>query len=125
MKTAFLTLLYNDILYVMDSEAEIEKGYADLTMIVRPDKRRFEILDILIEFKYVKLGDAGLTGKQARELSVEELHGLPRMASEMKEARKQLMRYGDALEKKYGDALRLRRYAVVSLGFERLWGKGW
>ncbi|MCP4756310.1 MAG: AAA family ATPase, partial [Proteobacteria bacterium] len=81
VKTAFLTLLYNDILYIMDSEAEIEKGYTDLTMltmIIRPDKPHFEILDILLEFKYVKLGDVGLTGKQARELSLEELQGLPR-----------------------------------------------
>ncbi len=121
VKTAFLTLLYNDNLYIMDSELEIEKGRADLTMIVRPDKRRFEILDILIEFKYVKLGDAGLTGEGARKLSVEELRTLPHMASQMKSAKEQVKRYGDALEKKYGDALRLRRYAVVSLGFERLW----
>ncbi len=42
------------------------------------------------------------------------------MIAEMNEAKKQLRRYGDALEKKYGN-LRLRRYAVVSLGFERLW----
>ncbi len=83
--------------------------------------RRFEVPDILIEFKYVKLGDAGLTGERARELSVEELRALPLMASEMKSAREQVKRYGDALEEKYGDALRLRRYAVVSLGFERLW----
>ncbi len=121
VKTAFLTLLYDDILYIMDSEAEIEKGYADLIMIIRPDKRHFEILDILIEFKYVKLGDAGLTGERARELSVEELQNIPLMVSEMKAAGKQLKRYGDALEKKYGDPLRLRRYEVVSLGFERLW----
>ncbi|MCP4749348.1 MAG: hypothetical protein GY866_00510 [Proteobacteria bacterium] len=124
VKTVFLTLLYNDILYIMDSEAEIEKGYTDRTMIpmiIRPDKRHFEILDILIEFKYVKLGDAGLTGEKARKLSMEELQCLPRMASEMKSAREQLRRHGDALEKKYGDTLRLRRYAVVSLGFERLW----
>ncbi len=121
VKTAFLTLLYDDILYIMDSEAEIEKGFADLTMIIRPDKRHFEILDILIEFKYVKLGDAGVTGEQARKLSIEELRGLPPMASKMKKARAQVKRYGEALEKKYGGVLRLRSYAVVSLGFERLW----
>ncbi|MCP4689263.1 MAG: hypothetical protein GY859_14510 [Desulfobacterales bacterium] len=121
VKTAFLTLLYNDILYIMDSEAEIDKGYTDLTMIIRPDKRHFEILDILIEFKYVKLGDVGLTGEETRKLSVEELRRLPRMVSEMEGAREQLRRYGDALEKRYGDTLRLRRYAVASLGFERLW----
>ncbi|CAN2039237.1 hypothetical protein GMMP15_1110024 [Candidatus Magnetomoraceae bacterium gMMP-15] len=42
------------------------------------------------------------------------------MSSAMKEAKKQLKDYGDELERKYHD-LRLKRYAVVSLGFERLW----
>ncbi len=107
----------------MDSESEIGKGYTDLTMIIRPEKRHFDILDVLIEFKYVKLGEAGLTGEQARKMSVEELQNLPLMASEMKSAREQVKRYGDALETKHGNTLRLRRYAVVSLGFERLWGK--
>lgn len=55
VKTAFLTLLYDDILYIMDSEQEINRGFTDLLMIIRPDMRRFTILDILIEFKYVKL----------------------------------------------------------------------
>ncbi|OUD14026.1 hypothetical protein TPSD3_06700 [Thioflexithrix psekupsensis] len=37
IKTAFLTILFNDIFYVMDSEQELNKGYADLSLIVRPD----------------------------------------------------------------------------------------
>ncbi len=56
----------------------------------------FGILNILIEFKYVKLGDAGLTGDEARKMSVEELHGHPRMVSKMEDAKEQLGRYGDA-----------------------------
>ena len=59
VKTAFLTLLYNDILYVMDSESEVDRRYADLTMIIRPDMRKFAILDILIEFKFVSLKASG------------------------------------------------------------------
>ncbi len=42
------------------------------------------------------------------------------MKSAMDEAKNQLKRYGDALENKHKN-LRLRRYAVVSLGFERIW----
>jgi len=53
VKTAFLTPLFNDTLYIMESEAETERGHADLTMIVRPDRRQYRILDILIEFKFV------------------------------------------------------------------------
>lgn len=120
VKTAFLTLLYNDTLYIMDSERETGRGYADLTMIIRPDMRRFQVLDILIEFKYVKLGEAGMTGEKARGLSLNELRSLSVMNKRMTAARDQAERYGHELEKKYGN-LRLRRFAVVSLGFERIW----
>jgi hypothetical protein len=120
VKTAFLTLLYNDILYVMDSEAEIDRRYADLTMIVRSDMRRFSILDVLVEFKFVSLKDAGLSGERARKLSPEELRALPPMVREMESAKAQVEDYGRALEGRHGN-LRLRKYAVVSLGFERIW----
>jgi hypothetical protein len=48
----------------MDSEKETGRDYADLTMIIRPDMRRFKIFDVLIEFKYVSLKDAVLTGQK-------------------------------------------------------------
>ena len=120
VKTAFLTLLYNDILYIMDSEKESKRAYTDLTMIIRPDMRRFTIADILIEFKYVKLKDVQLSGKEARKLSQEELKGLKKMQTAMQEAEKQIYDYSKVLKQKYKN-LRLRSYAVVALGFERLW----
>jgi len=120
VKTAFLSLLFNDILYVMDSEPELGRGYADLTMIIRPDMRRFEILDVLIEFKYLSLDTLGLTGDEVREMSRDELRSLPAVDEKLAEARAQLTKYRSLLEAKYGDALRLHTYAVVSLGFERL-----
>ena len=122
VKTAFLTLLYNDILYIMDSETETDRRYADLTMIVRPDMRKYKILDILIEFKFVKLKEAGLSGEQARKLTTEKLRALPRMTAEMADATAQVKVYGEVLEKRHGN-LGLRKYAVVSLGFERIWWK--
>ncbi len=124
VKTAFLTLLYNDILYIMDSEAEIGKKFTDLTMIIRPDMRRFEIFDILLEFKFVTLKEAGLTGDAAKELTRQQLENLPEMRAKMKEAELRLGQYGDILEQKYQN-LRLNRFAVVSLGFERLWAKAY
>jgi hypothetical protein len=122
IKTAFLTLLYNNILYIMDSEQEISRGYSDLTMIIRPDMRQYKILDILLEFKFVHLNQVNMTGEQARELSREELEAIPEMQTRMTEAEEQLSRYSAALEKKY-NKLRLKKFAVVSLGFERLWTK--
>ncbi len=104
----------------MDTETEIDRRYSDLTMIIRPDMRRFRILDILIEFKFVKLKEAGLTGEQARNLTKRELRNLPLVRTRMEDAKTQVKDYGDVLDKRHGN-LRLRKYAVVSLGFERLW----
>ncbi|MFH0997077.1 MAG: AAA family ATPase [Pseudomonadota bacterium] len=120
VKTAFLTLLYNDILYVMDSEKEISRRYADLTMIRRPDMMQVKVFDILIEFKFISLGDAGLSGKQAGGLSINALKSIPAMAENMADARIQVAQYGEALNRKYAN-LNLKYYAVVSLGYERIW----
>ncbi|MFH0996954.1 MAG: AAA family ATPase [Pseudomonadota bacterium] len=120
VKTAFLTLLYNDILYVMDSEKEISRRYADLTMIRRTDMRQVKVYDILIEFKFVPLSEVGLSGEEAGRLSTSALQAIPAMKEKMADALTQVTAYGDALDEKYGD-LNLRRYAVVSLGYERIW----
>ncbi|MDM8539368.1 hypothetical protein QUF70_21650, partial [Desulfobacterales bacterium HSG17] len=82
--------------------------------------RQFEILDILIEFKYVKLKDAEISGEQARKLTKDELQNMPLMMTQMEDAKKQVKDYGVVLDKRHGN-LRLRKYAVVSLGFERVW----
>ncbi len=51
-------------MYVMDSEPEIDHKFADLTMIIRPDKRHFKIFDVLNEFKFVTLKYAGAREKR-------------------------------------------------------------
>ncbi|MBF0229053.1 MAG: AAA family ATPase [Desulfamplus sp.] len=124
VKTAFLTLLYNDLLYIMDSEPEIERRYADLTMIIRPDKRHGKIFDVLIEFKFVhlksvRIKDAQMTGEQAKNLTEEELGQLPKVVEQLNDGEKQVSEYGRQLEEKYGN-LRLHKFVVVSLGFERV-----
>ena len=91
-------------------------------MIIRPDMRKFEIFDILLEFKFVTLKEVGLTGDQAKALSRKELEAIPEMQSKMREALQRVKQYGDALEQKY-KTLRLKRFAVISLGFERLWAQ--
>ena len=119
IKTAFLTLLYNDLLYIMDSETEINRRYADLTMIIRPDKRHGKIFDVLIEFKFVTLKDAGISAEKARELSGDELAKLPEVVRQMENGEKQVYTYGKELEQRYGN-LRLQKFVVVALGFERV-----
>jgi hypothetical protein len=120
VKTAFLTLLYNDILYVMDSEKEINRRYADLTIIRRPDMMQVKVFDLLIEFKFVSLADAGLSGEDAGALSLDALKSIPAMVEKMANTRIQVEQYGESLNRKYGN-LNLKCYAVVSLGFERIW----
>ncbi len=120
VKTVFLTLLFNDIAYIMDSEPALARGYADLSMIVRPEMRQYALPDLLFEFKYVALTEAGLTAEQVRALTVEEAHALPLATSRLAEAASRLAEYRTALQARHGDRLRLRSYAVVSLGFERL-----
>ena len=119
LKTAFLTLLYNDIIYIMDSETEIDRRYADLTMIIRPDKRYGKVFDVLIEFKFVKLKDAGMSTDQAVGLTDDELCQIPEIAKQIKDGEKQVKEYGKKLEQKYGN-LRLQKFVVVALGFERV-----
>ena len=122
VKTAFLTLLYNDIIYIMDSETEIDRRYADLTMIIRPDKRYGRVFDVLIEFKFVTLKEAGMTAEKAQQLSEDELMSIPEIAKQFNDGENQVQAYGKKLEKRYGN-LRLQKFVVVSLGFERIYFK--
>ncbi len=119
VKTAFLTLLYNDIIYIMDSETEIDRRYADLTMIIRPDKRYGKVFDVLIEFKFIKLKDAGTSADKAQKLSEDKLMLIPEIANQIADGAKQVQEYGKKLEQKYGN-LRLQKFVVVALGFERV-----
>ena len=61
-----------------------------------------------------------LTGKEARQLSREQIKALPGVQASLKEAKAAVQGYGQVLLKKHGSALRLRKYVVVALGFERL-----
>jgi hypothetical protein len=119
IKTAFLTLLYNDILYIMDSEPELERRYADLTMIIRPDMRHGKILDVLIEFKFLSLKTLGLKGEQLRAMTPEALFDLPDVKQALEEGKAQVIDYGSRLARKY-PALRLKSFVVAALGFERI-----
>ena len=120
VKTAFLMFLFDDRLYTVDSEPELKRRYADMTLIIRPDARQYEILDFLLEFKFVSPGDAGLSGAQLRTLSAAELAEVSAVRAALAEAESQLREYAPVLRARHGEALRLRVYAVAAAGFERL-----
>ncbi|MBK1619074.1 AAA family ATPase [Lamprobacter modestohalophilus] len=120
VKTVFLIALFADIFYVMDSETAIERGHADLSLIVREEMRRFALLDHLFEFKYLSLQDLGDTAETLRAQSREALITQPKVAACLDAAEAQLARHRQGLEQAYGERLRLHTHAVVALGFERL-----
>jgi hypothetical protein len=120
IKTAFLTVLFDDVFYVMDSEMPLERRYADLTMIIRPEQRKYPLYDFILEFKYLKLSEVGLSGEDARDKSIDELLALTSVEEKLAESKKQLLDYQSRLESKYGDLLRLQLISVVAVGFERV-----
>ncbi len=120
VKTAFLMFLFDDRLYVIDSEPELKRCYADLTLIIRPDARQYEILDFLLEFKFVSPSDAGLSGAQLGSLSAAELANIPAVSNALAEAETQVRKYAPRLQTRHDGALRLRLYVVAAVGFERL-----
>ncbi len=120
VKMAFLSLLFNDFFYIADSEPELGRGYADMTLIARPDMRDTPLLDFLMEFKYVSLKTVDLSGEAVRQADVKALHTLSDVAQALDDAQTQLKTYRQQLSDIYGDKLKLRSYAVVVIGFERL-----
>jgi hypothetical protein len=120
VKTAFLSLLFNDTYYIMDSETALQRRYTDLTLIVRPNMRQYALLDMVLEFKYLSLADVTLTGEQIRAQSREESRAIPAVQAALQEAAQQLQHYREVLTGKYREPQRLRCLAVVALGFERL-----
>jgi hypothetical protein len=100
IKTVFLMLLAGNIFYILDSETELERGY--------------------IEFKFVSLDKLKLSGQQVREKSRKELEKFTEIQKQRAKAEEKLGKYRVALERKYGDILRLCCFSVVAVGFERL-----
>jgi hypothetical protein len=82
---------------------------------VKPDKRYGKVFDVLIEFKFAKLKDAGMSADQAVELTDDELCQISEIAKQIKDGEKQVKEYGKKLEQKYGN-LRLQKFVVVALG---------
>jgi hypothetical protein len=119
IKIAFMTLLFNDNIYMMLSETEADRGYVDLSLIVRPDMRRFQALDLVLEFKYLGLKELGMTGSELKTLSCEELTQLPLVKLKLEEANAQATEYAKSLSERY-QLTGIRAFSVVALGFERV-----
>ncbi len=120
IKMLFVSLLFNDHYYMMVSEPALQRRYADLLLLLRPDMRQYELYDLLIECKYLGLSDLGMSGKEVHNMERSELAALPTVAQMQADAREQVREYRAVLEATYGERLKLRCFSVVALGYERL-----
>ncbi len=120
VKTIFLTLLWNDTSYITHSEPEVDHRYADLCLLRRPDARTSSLWDLLFEFKRLSLGELGMSGVDVKAASRAELMELGKVKDALDRAEAQIAAYRTALKRSRGETLKLRSYAVVALGFERL-----
>ncbi len=121
LKALLLSILFDDRRFVVHSELEIEKGYADLCLLVRPESR--QAFDILFELKLVRRKTLGKKGQELRAMDEAALRELPAVKKALDRAREQVERYRDALVRKHGDGVPRRGYAVVAVGLERLLGE--
>ncbi|HPE72806.1 MAG TPA: AAA family ATPase [Candidatus Competibacter sp.] len=120
VKTAFLATLFNDTFYRMDSEPALDKGYGDLSLILRSDARQYQLFDHLLEFKTLSAKELGLNAEALGQLSRAALRQQPPVAEALTAAEAQLARYRKTLERTYGASLKLHTHAVVCIGLERL-----
>ncbi len=120
IKTAFLTALFNDVWYMIDSETPSKRRYADLTLIIRPDFRQLPLSDFIFEFKYLKLSEVKLSGASVKALTIKELKTLEPVQEKLAESEQQLLDYQKTLESKFGDDFKLQLISVVAVGFDRL-----
>jgi len=123
VKSLFLSVLFAEPYYQTTSEPELERAYADLCLLVRPEMRRHGFLDLLFEFKLVRLKELGKKGKEIADMNDEALSALPQVAKAFADARQQIARYRRALSRHHGTALDLRSYVVVAVGLERILGE--
>jgi len=109
----------------MSSEPAILRQYGDLLMMLRPRMRDKGNFDFLFEFKYVKLSavqinGAKLSGKEVQQKSFAELLKVDAIKEKMDGAKDQLQGYQQSLQQKYGADLKLRTFAVVGVGLDRV-----
>jgi len=125
LKALFISMLHYNNIYIMDSEPAIFRQYGDLFMMLRPRMREMGNFDFLFEFKYVKLKDVKvnktkLSGKEVQQMSFAELLKVDAIKEEMDGAKTQLRGYQQRLQQKYGTDLKLRTFAIVGVGLDRV-----
>lgn len=119
LKALVLAILFEDTHYSVFSELEIEQGYADLCLIVRPEKRSSGFRDLLFELKWLQKRElAGAA--DLKKVPRQELVAAPAVASILATAKGQAHRYRAALQRRLGPLPELRAFSLVAVGLERV-----
>lgn len=87
-------------------------------MAVRPDRRQYQMLDTLLEFKFVSLKETGPDGKTLEIMDREALRMQPAVQSKQREVEVGLVRYRAKLQAKFGNLPCLLSISVVAVGFD-------
>lgn len=119
LKALILAILFDDTHYSIFSELEIEQGYVDLCLIVRPEKRHLGFKDLLFELKWLQRRELPGTEK-IRGLPLSELARLPPVARALTAAKEQAQRYRAALLRRIGPLPELRVFTLIAVGLERV-----
>ena len=135
LKSLFIAILHQNNLYIMYSEPAFGRRYGDLLLWLRPEKQGSSFFNPLFEFKQLPLNKIvevpnvlaqsgkpkkALSGEAVKAKSQAELLAIPAVKAAMEEAKAQLRDYQQVLLAQYGAGLKLRSYAVVGVGLERV-----
>lgn len=83
-------------------------------------RRQYALLDHVIEFNQLKVGDLhGLDSDTLAAIPREDLRQRPEVAALLAEAESKLAGYRRTLEGRYGERLKLCTHAVVCIGLVR------
>ena len=100
------------------SERQSRSGFADLAMIVRPDCRKYQLIDTLVEFKLIRSKE--IKQKNIKKLSDTALFKSDLVKAKLNEAKSQAKTYSNELINEFGYQVKLQTFAVISIGFDRL-----
>ena len=89
-------------------------------LLLRPDARDTGLFDLLLEFKYLAPQKLGNDAQKLEVLSRSALSEHPVVQEAFDRAVSQVKRYREGIEERFGDTLRLRSWAVVAVGLDRL-----
>jgi len=121
LKVTLITLLMNSLYYSTRSELGVGRGYTDLLLEVRPDKRQTPLLDHLFELKYLPLKILGQSDAELNTLTHAELAALPAVKAALDQAEQQLANYIPTLQNENpATTWKLRSHALVMIGLNRI-----